>query len=84
MRLAKTKSFTKKYQKLPKNIQKKADKQFIYLLNNYHHHSLRTRKMSEDIFEGRIDYHYRFAFLVKDEVILLLSIGPHDEGLGKK
>ena len=71
--------------KLPKAIQKKANRQFITLLTNYRHPSLRTRKMGGgNIFEARIDLHYRFSFQVEGEEIYILIIGPHDVGLGKK
>ncbi|MGI8419723.1 MAG: hypothetical protein ACR2LN_03700 [Candidatus Levyibacteriota bacterium] len=40
--------------------------------------------MSNGDFEARIDYHYRFTFSISAEEIIILSIGPHDEGLGKK
>ena len=70
---------------LPKSIQKKAHKQFTFLLSNYRYPSLRTRKMSgENRFEGRIDIHYRFTFLVGEEDIYILIVGSHDKGLGKK
>ncbi len=73
------------YKKLPLNIQKKADRQFNYLLSNYRHPSLRTGKMGEgNIYEGRIDIHYRFSFQVIGEEIYILIIGSHDVGLGKK
>ena len=80
-----TKAADKAYQKLPLNIQKKTDKQFELLLSNYHHPSLRTRKMgSTDTFEARIGIHYRFTFQIVGEEIYVLTIGPHDVGLGKK
>ncbi len=80
-----TKTAEKDYQKLPFNVQKKADKQFTLLLSNYRHPSLRTRKMGGgDIFEGRIDIHYRFSFQIEGENIYILIIGPHDTGLGKR
>lgn len=80
-----TKAADKGYKKLPFNIQKKADKQFFLLLSNYHHPSLRTRKMGGGkIYEARIDIHYRFSFQVEREEIYILIIGPHDTGLGKK
>ena len=73
------------YKKLPSSIQKKADKQFLLLISNYRHPSLRTRKMgSTDTYEARIDIHYRFSFQVEGEEIYVLIIGPHDVGLGKK
>jgi len=83
-----TLSFTKKaqlsYQKLPLNLKKKADKQFSYLISNYRHPSLRSRKMGgQDSFEARIDIHYRFTFQIKEDAIYILTIGPHDKGLGK-
>lgn len=70
--------------RLPKSIQKKAHRQFGYLLVDYRHPSLRARKM-EGIgrFEARIDRKYRFTFMVVGDEIYVLSVGPHDEGLGK-
>lgn len=72
------------YSNLPLKIQAKADKQFLFLRSNYRHPSLRTRKMAHNIFEGRIDYHYRFTFNMEEDAINILTIGPHDIGLGKK
>ena len=71
--------------RLPKDIQKKANKQFSFLLTSYRHPSLRTRKMGgKGLFEGRIDLHYRFTFQIDGENIYVLIVGPHDVGLGKK
>ena len=76
---------TEQLVKLPKQIQKKANKQFTFLLDNYKYPSLRTRKMGgSSIFEARIDIHYRFTFQVEGENIYILIVGPHDVGLGKK
>lgn len=70
---------------LPKHIQKKAHKQFTFLILDYRHPSLRTRKMGgENHFEGRVDLHNRFTYMIEGEDIYILTIGPHDEGLGKK
>ncbi len=75
----------KQLSKHPKSIQAKAKRQFHFLLVNYRHPSLRTRKMSDGkMFEARIDIHYRFTFQVEKNIIYVLTIGPHDEGLGKK
>ncbi len=80
-----SKKAEKGYKKLPAQIQKKADKQFNYLLEDYRHPSLRTSKMeSANVFEARIDLHYRFSFQVEEENIYILIVGPHDVGLGKK
>lgn len=79
------KSAEKDYKKLALNIQKKADKQFELLLSNYHHPSLRSRKMGKSsLFEARIDRHYRFTFQILEDEMYILTVGPHDEGLGKK
>lgn len=70
---------------LPKQIQKKAQKQFKFLLIDYRHPSLRARKMGgRDSFEARIDLRYRFTFQVKGDEIYILTAGPHDVGLGKR
>lgn len=70
---------------LPVHIQKKANRQFSYLLLDHRHPSLHARKMSgSNVFEARIDIHYRFTFLVEQDEIYILTIGTHDTGLGKK
>ena len=75
----------KEYKKLPVIIQKKAQNKLHLLIDNYRHPSIQTRKMrGTDKFEGRIDIHYRFTFIIEGETIVLLSIGMHDAGLGKK
>lgn len=80
-----TKQAEKNYQKLPSPLQKKADRQFAFLVTDYRHPSLRSRKKGgENKYEARIDYHYRFTFVVEGEDIFILSMGMHDEGLGKK
>lgn len=71
--------------KSPQEIQKKFIKQLRFLLENPQHPSLRSRKMSgSDLFEARIDYHHRFRYQISETEILVVSLGPHDVGLGKK
>lgn len=75
----------KQAQKLPIYIQAKLRKQLLFLLENPQHPSLRVKKMQgHDALEARIDYHYRFSFETAAGVIRILSVGPHDAGLGKK
>lgn len=75
----------KKLKKLPQTIQAKAKKQFNFLITNYRHPSLHARKMTgSNSYEARIDRSYRFTFQIEEESIHVLTIGPHDEGLGKK
>lgn len=77
--------FKRQYKKLSKIHQKKFDKQLSYLMKNPQHPSLRSRKMGgSEKFEARLDSHFRFTYLIEANEIWLLSIGPHDEGLGKK
>ena len=71
--------------KLEKSIQTKFLKQILLLVDNINHPSLHTKKMSgSENFEARIDYHYRFTFFIEEKTIIILSIGTHDQGLGKK
>lgn len=81
-----SKKFLKSYIRLPQNIRNKTDKQLQFLLQDLRYPSLQTKKVQglEDVWEGRVDRHYRFLFMVKEDIILLITIGPHDEGLGKK
>lgn len=85
MKVAFSKNAEKSYRNLPLNIQKKADKQFSFLISNNRHPSLKTRKMGgANVFEARIDLQYRFTFQIATDNIYILTIGPHDVGLGKK
>lgn len=85
MNLVITPQARKALSRLPKAIQKKTKRQFSFLLSNYRHPSLRARKMAgTQVFEARIDIHYRFTFHIEKETIYVLTVGPHDEGLGKK
>ena len=67
----------KQYLSLPKLIQKKADKQFAYLLEN--HPSLNIKKYQgfEDLWQGRIDKGYRFYFYIIDPDYIIISIIKH-------
>ncbi len=75
--------FRKTYEKLPKDIQKKVDKQIVILSKDFNHPSLRTKKIkgSEGIWEARIDIHYRATFEIVDDIIFLRVVGNHDEVL---
>lgn len=78
-------SFKKSYQKLSSVTRKKFGKQLKFLTENPQHPSLRARKKSgEEVYEARIDRHYRFTYQLDNKTLTLFTIGPHDEGLGKK
>ena len=76
----------KTYRQLSLSIQRKTDKSLLFLIKDPKHPSLHTKKMKakENVWEARIDYQYRFTFIKKKATYFILSIGPHDTGLGKK
>lgn len=86
MKLIFSPNASKQVRKLALTIRKKLYKQATLLLTNPRHPSLRSKKMmtAEDKFEARIDYHYRFTYKIGSKEIWILSVGPHDEGLGKR
>lgn len=81
-----SKKFIKTYGRLPLSIQRKVDKQIKLLLSDLRHPSIRVKKLEgfSDVWEGRVDRAYRFVFAIEADTIILLRVGPHDEGLGKK
>lgn len=85
MKIAKTERFTKLYQKLPQNIRRKVDKQITILAQDFFYPSLNTKRVAGgDVWEARVDRHFRFTFSKTENIITLLTVGPHDEGLGKR
>ena len=85
MSLKLNKRAQKGYQKLNPTIKNKANKKFLLLDIDIHHQQLNSKKMkATNRWEARIDYQYRFTFIIEGQTILILSVGPHDEGLGKK
>lgn len=85
MKLEITARAEKSLRKLPLFIQKKAKKQFHILLLDHRHPSLWVKRMGgSDSFEGRIDIHYRFTFIVEADSVYIMTVGMHDSGLGKK
>ncbi len=74
-----TRQFIAKYHSLPKEIQNKVDKQLNYLIQNLRHPSLRAKKYEEkrNIWQTRVNRHYRFYFLIKGDTYILLEIKPH-------
>lgn len=78
-------NFKEQFKRLPAPLQKKFLKQLKFLLKDFRHPSLRARKMAGfDRFEARIDKGNRFTYTVVGQEVWFLTIGPHDEGLGKK
>ncbi len=78
--LKRSKPFLKQYLKLPPPIRKKVDRQLRQLIQDMRHPTLQAKKMvnHEDIWEARIDIHYRMTFTFEREVITLRRVGTHE------
>lgn len=71
--------FKECYKKLPKEIQKKVDKQLRFLANNPSHPSLQLHLLerTDGIWEGYIDNSYRFTFEIMEDCYYLRIVGTH-------
>ena len=71
----------KQYQALPKVLQRKADKQFDYLVSDIRHPSLDIKKYkgTDDLWQGRIDKGYRFYFYIIAPSYIVISIINHEK-----
>jgi len=80
VRIQTTKPFDRDYDSLQKGIKERASKQFILLLENPRHPSLRLKKIKghPTMWEGRITESYRFTFQIVGETYLLRRIGAHE------
>ncbi|MBU2263210.1 hypothetical protein KJ750_00925 [Patescibacteria group bacterium] len=75
-----TKSFEKDYKNLSREIQKRLDKQLIFLLENFQYPSLRIKKIEghSEIWEGRVSKDYRFTFQIGRSIYFIRRAGTHD------
>ena len=73
-------TFKKDYKKLPAEIRDKVDKQLAFLMINPEHPSLSLHPVrgTRGIWEGYVDYHYRFTFEVEENYYVLRKVGPHN------
>jgi mRNA-degrading endonuclease YafQ of YafQ-DinJ toxin-antitoxin module len=73
------KPFIKDYAKLPVLQRQKVDRQLELLKKGLKHPGMNVRKMvGRDIWEARIDYHYRMTFVVKGDVLQIRRVGTHE------
>lgn len=80
-----TRKFKKAYDKLPQHLKTKTKKSIELLKEDFFYPSLHTKKMEGvGCWEARIDRSYRFTFEKTEDTLTLRTVGPHDEGLGKK
>jgi len=80
MIIRRLKSFKDDFQRLPGEIQRRAEKQLRFMAQNPNYPFLRTKKMadSRNIWEGRITKNYRFTFQIESDTFILRRIGTHD------
>jgi len=79
MKVRLTEEAGRQFNKLPDNLQKKARKQFSYLLKDFRHPSLNVKKYQgyENLWQGRIDKGYRFYFHIIEPDYIIISIINH-------
>lgn len=80
-----SKHFIRSYRKYPLPIRKQVDKQIQFLLTDLYHPGSNAKRMSgTDKWEARIGRSFRITFEKKENNLYFKTLGPHDEGLGKK
>ena len=74
-----TTRFKKLYKKLPHSRKKKLNRQLELLAQDMGHPSLGAKKMvnQSDVWEARVDIHYRFTFNTVGDRIILRAVGTH-------
>jgi len=67
------------YENMPETLQKIADKQFNFLLNDLRHPSLHAKKYEEErgIWQARINKSWRFYFRIKGGIYEIVTIIKH-------
>jgi len=71
--------FVRSYLKASKEIQEAFQKQSQFLLEDLHHPSLHAKKYneSEDLWQARVNYDWRFYFRIEGSVYLMDNIKRH-------
>ena len=72
--------FQKEYKALSKEIQEAFDKKLYLFLDNFHHPSLRAKRITGTIdrWEGSVTMNYRFTFQFEMGKVIFRRIGTHD------
>lgn len=82
-----SRAFLRDFGRLSAAMRKTTDKSVELLAQNLRYPSLRVKKMEPkklNIWKARVSRGYRMTFLKKKNEIILLGVGPHNRGLGKK
>jgi len=79
VKFRRTNRFKKDYQKLPFEIQQRADQKLRLLLRDPRYPSLRVHKIRgvEGLWEFSVTMNYRVIFEIEGEYYVLLGVGPH-------
>jgi mRNA-degrading endonuclease RelE of RelBE toxin-antitoxin system len=72
--------FQKEYKALSRDIQEAFEKKLSLFLDNFHHPSLRVKRITGTIdrWEGSVTMNYRFTFQFEAGKVLFRRIGTHD------
>ena len=84
MKIRRTERFKEAFKKLDFKLRKKVEKALRLFCQNPYHPSLHTKKMQgvDNIWEVRVDIHYRFTFdLIEGGIYRLRNLDNHDECL---
>lgn len=73
-----TKTFEKRFAKLPERVKELTYKQLDLFIANRAHPSLRLEKLTENIWAFSVTMNYRVTFQFDNGDILLRKIGTHD------
>lgn len=73
--------FQDHYEKLSQDVKSRFEKQLEFLLKDIRHPSLRAKKFDEarDIWQARVDGHYRFYFQIQRDTYEILNIRKHKD-----
>ena len=79
MKLERTESFRRDFQKLPLSIRRRTEKALRLLAQNVRHPSLKARIVDKKrrIWKANINGGYRFTFQMEGDRIVLRRIGAH-------
>lgn len=81
MRVTRLDRFVKEYTKLPERIKSKVHRQLKYLITvGITHPGINVRKMmnEDNLWEMRVDLHYRITFQIHGDLIILRRVGTHE------
>jgi len=83
MPIRRSKRFNKAFLKLPPHIQDKVLKALRLLDEDFRHPGLQAKRVkgTDDIFEARVDYHHRLTYQRQGDLLVMRTVGPHNDVL---